>query len=90
MEPYYRGAVKLDLASAVPTVANWSMASIPRAISVEHSHATLASCNRQSAVGRRDYAILLLLARLGLRAGEVVALQLDDIDWHNGSLNVHG
>jgi integrase/recombinase XerD len=86
----YRGAVKLDLAAAVPTVANWSMASIPRAISVEHAHATLASCNRQSAVGRRDYAILLLLARLGLRAGEVVALQLDDIDWHNGSLNVHG
>jgi site-specific recombinase XerD len=86
----YRGAVKLDLAAAVPTVANWSMASIPRAISVEHARAALASCNRQTAVGCRDYAILLLLARLGLRAGEIVALQLDDIDWDNGSLNVHG
>ena len=86
----YCGAIKLDLASAVPTVANWSMASIPRAISVEHAQAALASCNRQSAVGSRDYAILLLLARLGLRAGEIVALKLDDIDWDSGSLNVYG
>jgi site-specific recombinase XerD len=66
------------------------MASIPRAISVEHAQAALASCNRQSATGSRDYAILLLLARLGLRAGEIVALKLEDIDWHSGSLNVHG
>ena len=86
----YCGAVKRDLAAAVPTVANWSMASIPRAISVENAQAALASCNRQSAIGSRDYAILLLLARLGLRAGEIVALKLDDIDWHGGSLNVHG
>jgi integrase/recombinase XerD len=84
------GAVKRDLAAAVPTVANWSMASIPRAISVEHAQAALASCNRQSATGSRDYAILLLLARLGLRAGEIVALKLEDIDWHRGSLNAHG
>ena len=86
----YCGAVKCDLAAAVPTVANWSMASIPRAISVEHAQAALASCNRQSAVGSRDYAILSLLVRLGLRAGEIVALKLDDIDWDSGSLNVHG
>ncbi len=86
----YSGAVKRDLAAAVPTVANWSMASIPRAISVEHAQAALASCNRQSATGCRDYAILLLLARLGLRAGEIVAFKLEDIDWHNGTLNVHG
>jgi integrase/recombinase XerD len=87
---HYCGAGKCDLAAAVPTVANWSMASIPRAISVEHAQAALASCNRQSAVGSRDYAILLLLARLGLRAGEIVALKLDDIDWDSGSLYVHG
>ena len=86
----YCGAVKRDLAAAVPTVANWSMASIPRAISVEHAQAAVASCNRQSATGSWDYAILLLLARLGLRAGEIVALKLEDIDWHSGSLNVHG
>jgi integrase/recombinase XerD len=86
----YCGAVTRDLAAAVPTVANWSMASIPRAISVEHAHAALASCDRQRATGSRDYAILLLLARLGLRAGEIVALKLEDIDWHSGTLNVHG
>ncbi len=86
----YCGAVKRDLAAAVPTVANWSMASIPRAISVEHAQAALASCNRLSATGSRDYAILLLLARLGLRAGEIVVLKLEDIDWHSASLNVHG
>lgn len=86
----YRGAVKLDLAAAVPTVANWSRVSIPRAISVEHARAALASCNRRTAVGRRDYAILVLLARLGLRGGEIVALQLDDIDWHNATVKVHG
>ena len=86
----YCGAVKCDLAAAVPTVANWSMATVPRAIAVEHAQAALASCNRQSAVGSRDYAVLLLLARLGLRAGEIVALKLDDIDWDSGSLYVHG
>jgi integrase/recombinase XerD len=86
----YCGAVKCDLAAAVPTVANWSMATVPRAIAVEHAQAALASCNRQSAVGFRDYAVLLLLARLGLRAGEIVALKLDDIDWDSGSLYVHG
>jgi integrase/recombinase XerD len=78
---HYCGAGKCDLAAAVPTVANWSM---------EHAQAALASCNRQSAVGSRDYAILLLLARLGLRAGEIVAVKLDDIDWDSGSLYVHG
>ncbi|REE06508.1 site-specific recombinase XerD [Paraburkholderia sp. BL6669N2] len=86
----YCGAVKCDLSAAVPTVANWSMSTVPRAIAVEHAQAALASCNRQSAVGSRDYAVLLLLARLGLRAGEIVALKLDDIDWDSGSLYVHG
>ncbi|TCG07418.1 hypothetical protein BZM27_19625 [Paraburkholderia steynii] len=86
----YCGAVKCDLSAAVPTVANWSMATVPRAIAVEHAQAALASCNRQRAVGSRDYAVLLLLARLGLRAGEIVALKLDDIDWDSGSLYVHG
>jgi len=86
----YRGDIKIDMAAAVPTVANWSMASIPRAISAEHVQAMLASCHRQTAVGCRDYAILLLLARLGLRAGEIVSLTLDDIDWEVGFLRVSG
>jgi integrase/recombinase XerD len=86
----YRGNIKLDLAAAVPTVANWSMPAIPRAISAEQTRQLLASIDRQTRVGRRDYAILLLLARLGLRAGEVVFLELDDIDWNTGRLSVHG
>jgi integrase/recombinase XerD len=83
----YRGDVTLDLAAAVPIVANWSMPSIPRAISAEQTRQLLASIDRRTAVGRRDYAILLLLARLGLRSGEVAFLELDDIDWSAGQLS---
>ena len=61
----YRGDLKIDLVAAVPTVANWAMASIPRFLPPYQIELVLASCNRQTAVGRRDYAILLLLARLG-------------------------
>jgi len=86
----YRGEVVLDLAAAVPVVANWSMPSIPRAISADQVHRLLASIDRQTATGRRDYAILLLLARLGLRSSEVAFLELDDIDWNTGTLNVRG
>jgi integrase/recombinase XerD len=86
----YRGYFKPDLAAAIPRVAGWSMTSIPKAIPPEDAQRVLASCDRRRAVGRRDYAMLLLLARLGLRAGEVVSLTLDDIDWHAGTLTVHG
>jgi integrase/recombinase XerD len=86
----YRDYITTDLAAAVPTVANWSMALIPRSIEPDHVQRVLAQCNRQSAVGCRDYAILLLLARLGLRAGEVAFLKLEDIDWESGCLNVRG
>lgn len=85
-----RGAVKLDLAAAVPVVANWSMPSIPRAIAPEQVRQLLASIDRRTPIGRRDYAIILLLARLGLRAGEVVSLELEDIDWSAGTLSVRG
>jgi integrase/recombinase XerD len=86
----YRGQVTCDLAAAVPTVASWSMPSIPRAIPAHDVRRLLASINRRTAIGRRDYAILLLLARLGLRAGEVVRLKLKDIDWNAGSITVQG
>jgi integrase len=76
------------LVAAVPTVANWSMPSIPRAIPAESAPGLLASINRQTATGRRDYAILLLLARLGLRASEVACLELDDLDWEGGQVTV--
>lgn len=85
-----RGEVTLDLAAAVPIVASWSMASIPRAIAPEQTKRLLASIDRKTAMGRRDYAILLLLARLGLRSGEVVAMELNDIDWGAGQLSVRG
>jgi len=86
----YRGKVRLDLAAAVPIVPNWSMSSIPRAIGCDAVRQLLASIDRSTAVGRRDYAILLLLARLGLRSGEVASLELDEIDWKAGQLNVRG
>ena len=86
----YLGKAKLDLAAAVPTVANWSMTSIPRAIAPEQVRELLASIDRRTAIGSRDYAILLLLARLGLRSGEVTFLELDDIDWNAGKLSVRG
>jgi len=85
-----RGDVAIDLAAAVPTVPNWSMTAIPRAIAPDHLQAVLDSCRRDTAAGCRDYAILLLLARLGLRAGEIVALTLDSVDWDRGCITVVG
>jgi integrase/recombinase XerD len=86
----YRGQTKLDLAAAVPIVANWSMSSIPRAITEDQVRHLLTTIDRRTAIGRRDYAILLLLARLGLRSGEVASLELGDIDWKAGQLSVRG
>ncbi|MBI4485227.1 MAG: tyrosine-type recombinase/integrase, partial [Acidobacteria bacterium] len=86
----YRGDIALDLAAAVPAVANWSMTSIPRAIPAEQVRQLLASIRRRTAIGRRDYAIVLLLARLGLRASEVAFLELDDVDWNAGRVSVRG
>ena len=86
----YSGKVTLDLAAAVPVVPNWSMPSIPRAISADQVHQLLSGINRVTAIGRRDYAILLLLARLGLRSGEVAFLELDNIDWSSGTVSVRG
>jgi integrase/recombinase XerD len=86
----YRGYLTADLATGVPAVANWSMPSIPRSIEPEDVRRVLAHCDRRTAVGSRDYAILLLLARLGLRASAIAFLELDDIDWGAGTLSVRG
>jgi len=86
----YLGQVNADLVAAVPIVASWSMPLIPRAISADQVRRVLARVDRSTAVGKRDYAILLLLARLGLRAGEIVSLELGDIDWNASSLSVRG
>lgn len=86
----YQGDIKLDLAAAVPRVALWTVGSVPRAISRQHIDSVLAHCDRRRPVGRRDFAILLMLARLGLRAGEIAALTLEDIDWQAGHISVRG
>ena len=86
----YCGEVTADLAAAVPVVPNWSRTTLPRGIMTEQVRQLLASINRRTAMGRRDYATLLLLARLGLRSSEVAFLDLDDIDWNVGQLSVRG
>ena len=86
----YRGDITSDLAAAVPTVANWSLSSIPRAIGRDEVTRLLASIDRDTRVGCRDYAMILALARLGLRSRELVSLELDDIDWIVGQIRVRG
>lgn len=76
------------LANAVLRVARWKRAGLPCSLSPEQLKALLAAFDRTTAIGRRDYAITLCLAHMGLRAGEVAALSLDDIDWRAGTLQV--
>ena len=84
------GEIEVDLAAAVLTVADWRQGSVPKYLAPKEVERLLEACDRNTGVGRRNYAILLLLARLGLRAGEVVALELDDIDWRAAELTVPG
>jgi site-specific recombinase XerD len=84
------GELEKDLAGCVLPVADWRLSTVPKYLSSDEVGRVLAACDRGTSVGRRDYAILLLLARLGLRAGEVVALQLDDLDWRVGEIIVRG
>lgn len=85
-----RGEIASDLAGAVPSVACWSLSGLPKFLPATQVEQLLASCDRVTPVGNRDYAVLLLLARLGLRAGEVVTLTLDDLDWENGDILIRG
>jgi integrase len=84
----YRGDIDKDLAACVPAVANWRLSTIPRALPPDQVELVLASINRKTAMGRRDYAILLILARLGLRAGEIRMLTLEDLDWQEGLIRM--
>ncbi|MGI8701289.1 MAG: tyrosine-type recombinase/integrase [Nocardioidaceae bacterium] len=84
------GTVPESLASAVPSVASWKLAGLPKGLEPGQVRELLAACDRRTRTGRRDYAILLLLVRLGLRAGEVAGLGLDDIDWRHGEIEVRG
>lgn len=84
------GEVEADLAGCVPTVADWRQSSVPKYLTQEDVQSVLDACDQGTPTGRRDYAILLLLARLGLRAGEVVRLELDDLDWRAAEITVRG
>lgn len=84
------GVIAEPLEQAVPPVARWRLAGLPKALEPGQVAALLASCNQGTAAGRRDFAMLTLLARLGLRAGEVAALSLDDIGWRAGEITVCG
>jgi len=84
------GRTAAPLAGAVPAVAGWRLAALPRGLSAGEIGRLLAGCDRETAVGRRDYAVLSLLARLGLRGAEAAGLRLGDIDWRAGEIAVTG
>ena len=86
----HRGHLTTDLAAAIPGVADWRLATVPKAMEPEQVTRLLQSCDRTQPTGQRDDAILLVLARLGLRPGEVVAMMLEDLDWEAGELLVRG
>ena len=87
---FVTGRTGSDLRTAVPAIAAWQMTALPRGVDADVVTALLESCDRATAVGLRDYAILMLMVRLGLRAGEVAALRLDDVSWRCGELVVCG
>jgi site-specific recombinase XerD len=87
---HLRGQLAAPLAASVPTVATWRLSELPQFLEPEQVRQILQSCDRSSPCGRRDYAALLLLARLGLRAGELVHLCLEDINWSAGEILVRG
>lgn len=82
------GKINIDLSGSVPTVANKIGENIPQTLTAEEVNRMLIACNQSEPVGIRDYAILLLLSRLGLRSCEVIRLKLDDIDWSNSAIAV--
>jgi len=84
----HTGKISIDFAACVPSVANWSFSTLPKGLLPTQVEQILDNCERATSIGRRNYAMLLLLARLGLRAGEVAALTLDDIDWEQGHITV--
>jgi site-specific recombinase XerD len=84
------GWIRPDLALAVPTVANRKLSSLPKRLPAGQAELLLNGCDRSTGVGRRDFAILTLLSRLGLSAGEIAAIELGDIDWRAAELTVRG
>jgi site-specific recombinase XerD len=83
------GKCVAELSGAIPVLAHWRLSSLPRYLQPEEVERTISSCG-PTPVGRRDHVILLLLARLGLRAGDIVQLRLGDIDWEGAGIQVSG
>ena len=84
------GLIPTALGGAIPSVASWRLATLPKGPSLDEVQLLLASCDRGTRTGARDFAVLTLLARLGLRAGEVAAMQLGDLDWRKAEVVVRG
>jgi hypothetical protein len=84
------GRCRAGLADVVPGYAHWRLADLPRYLATEQVNRLIAACDGEVIARRRDRAIILLLARLGLRAGDVAQLRLDDVEWETGSLRVSG
>ncbi len=87
---YANGLIKEQLTAAVPAVAGWRLAALPKTLQPREVQALLEACDRRTRMGRRDFAILTMLVRLGLRASELAALRLDDIDWRAGTILIRG
>jgi len=87
---HVEGLIARSLVGAVPSAASWRLSGLPRALEPEQVRRLLDSCDRSARTGRRDLAILTMLARLGLRAGEVAGLSLEDVNWRAGELVVVG
>ena len=87
---FLRGDTPRDLSNSIPPVIKWRQSSVPKFLTPEQEECVLAATDRSTLRGHRDYAILLLLARLGLRASEIVTLELGDIRWRSGELVIHG
>jgi site-specific recombinase XerD len=85
-----QGQCRADLDQAVPAIAHWRLARLPRGLSLEEVDRLLAACEGDSRSRLRDRAMILLLLRLGLRAGDVARLRFTDIDWESGTLRVAG
>jgi site-specific recombinase XerD len=87
---HVQGLIGRPLAGAVPSVAGWRLAGLPRALDTEQVRVLVDSCDRSTVAGMRDFAILTMLVRLGMRRGEVAGLRLDDIDWRAAEIVVRG
>jgi site-specific recombinase XerD len=85
-----RGEIAVDLASAVPAVAGYRLSGLPKTLTEGEVERLLQGCDRSTSIGLRDFAVLLLMSRLGLRACEVVRLDLDDVQWARGEMMVRG